>query len=135
MKVPTWIIPCLIVLAIAAGVETSKWIRIPSAELEIASEKVGTKSMRSVFIVDGVTCRDTAISAMSTLEDLIGVYHATAYASHNRIDVKFDPEKIDVTTIANAFSNPIFFEETGEILFNLYRVVEINGEPVELTGQ
>jgi len=129
VKAPSWIVPLLIIICIYAGVKTSEMIRIPSAELQVSEKNIGTKSVRAVFIVDGVTCRDTAISAMNNLKAVEGVYSATAYASHNRIDVEFDPEKVSVQQIADTFSEPVFMEETGEILFNVYRVVELNGKP------
>ncbi|MBN1297581.1 4Fe-4S dicluster domain-containing protein, partial [bacterium] len=124
------LIPLLIVGLTGAGLYGSRLVRIPSAEQVYTDKKPGTESVRSVFIIDGVTCRDTAITAMGTLSSLDGVYQAKAYASHNRIDVLYDPQTVTPLTVASAFENPVFMKETGEFIFNLYRVLEIDGESV-----
>jgi ferredoxin/copper chaperone CopZ len=133
VKVSQWLIPILIVMGTLAGVYGSRLIHIPSAEMVFNEEKSGTKISRAVFIVDGVTCRDTALSVMNNLKTVEGVHSVVAYASHNRIDVAFDPEITAPVLIGQSMEDPVFIEDTGEFLFNIYRVVEINGEPVELS--
>jgi len=128
-KIPAWVLPILIVLVISIGVQSANYIRIPSAEMSFA-EKTGTKLTRAVFIVDGVTCRDTAMSVMNNLKSAKGIYSAIAYASHSRIDVEFDPLVTGSGKIVKLMEDPVYIEATGEFLFNLYRVVEINGKPV-----
>lgn len=131
MTLPRWIIPVIIVAMTLAGVQGSKYIRIPSAEMTVSAEKSGTESVRGVFIVDGVLCRDTAINAMNNVKAVDGVLRITAYASHNRIDVEFDPNQTDPGQIRDALEGPVFMEDSGEFLFNVYRVVEMNGRRVD----
>ncbi|HPQ38951.1 MAG TPA: hypothetical protein PLV45_01130 [bacterium] len=133
MKLPRWIIPVVIVILTVAAVQGSKFIRIPSAEMEVSEEIPGTEPVRGVFIVEGVTCRDTAVSAMENAAAVDGVLRLTAYASHNRIDVAYDPARTGPQAIRSAIEGPVYQENTGEFVFNLYRVVEINGVPVPVS--
>ena len=132
MKIPQWIIPVLLVSAIICGVYSSTLIRIPSAEIVVDSEKVGTNSEHAVFIVDGASCKDKAIAAMENVKSINGIIKMTAYASHNRIDVEFDPGLTNLDDIVEAIEGPVFSEDGTEILFNVYKVVKINGKPVEV---
>ena len=132
MKIPQWIIPVLLVTAILGGVQASKLIRIPSAVIIVDSDYSGTNSERAVFIVKGASCRDKANEAMGSLKNLQGVIKATAFASHNRIEVDYNPDVTGIDAIVDKIEGPVFSEDGTEILFNVYQVVKINGKPVEV---
>ncbi len=131
MKVPAAIIPLLIVLLTAMGLNGTRYFRVPSAETILMEEPPGVESDRAVFIVDGVSCRDTALTAMGSLSGLSGVYRAEAYASYNRIDVVYNPDAVGTARIKEAFENPVFMSETGEFIFDMFHVIEINGKRIE----
>jgi hypothetical protein len=131
MKVSFFIIPVLIVGLTIAGLNGTSLFRIPSAELVIKEDDPEIETMRAVFIIDGVACRDLALTAMGNLSGLDGVYRGIAYASYNRIDVVYDPGLIDLAAIYEAFEDPVFVEDTGEFVFNMFKVLEVNGKRIE----
>ncbi len=129
MKVPLWIVPFLVVVVAASSVMMAGMFSIPSVTIEFERETTGNGQLNQVeMIVDGVTCVDMAKTASVNLESLAGVKKFVAYASHNRVVVYYDPEKVEINDIVKAIEDPVFFEETGEILFDLYKVVEIEGK-------
>jgi len=132
MTMPRAIVPLLIVLLTVAGLGAARLIAIPSVELDFSDAEGDTAApTREVsLLVDGVKCVDTALQAGSTLESLPGMKRFVAYASHNRVEVIYDPSRVDVEEIREALEGPVFDEETGEFLFGLYRIVEIDGKPV-----
>ena len=104
MKVSRWIVPILIVLLIAAGLSAAGLFAIPSVTVDFpVDEATGTELVRTVeFVVDGVMCVDTASRACSTLYELPGVIRYVAYASHNRVEITFDPARTNVEAIREA---------------------------------
>ena len=131
MKAPQWIVPALIVVLTLAGLGAARLIAIPSVTLGFDGSDAPGPSRTVVLLVDGVKCVDTARAAASALEDLPGPRRFVAFASRNRVEVTFNPEQIGVESLVEALEGPIFDEETGEFLFGLYEVVEIDGRPVE----
>lgn len=132
MKMPYWSVPLLIVLIAVSSVMTAGMFSIPSVtiDFEQSDPKFHKELDKVIFIVDGVKCVDTARDAAINLYDLDGIHKFTAYASHNRVEILYDSQKVDIDTIIQSIEDPIFVEETGEILFDLYTVRKIDGEPI-----
>jgi hypothetical protein len=131
MKVPQWVVPALIVVLTLIGLGAARLLAIPSVTLDLAEAGTAGPSRTVTLLVDGVKCVDTARTAASALEDLAGVRRFVAYASRNRVEITFNPEQIAVESLVEAVEGPLFDEETGEFLFGLYEVVEIDGRPVQ----
>jgi hypothetical protein len=126
MKIPVIIIPILIVTLAAAGLGASYLIRIPTAVMAFQENNAGTKTHQATYLLRGVSCRDLALTACGNLSGTEGIYKATAYASHNRIDVLYDPERISPNDIGGLFENPVYIKETGEYVFNMFKVIQID---------
>jgi hypothetical protein len=130
MNVPRWIVPLLVVLLAATGLGSSKLFAVPSVELDFEPAADGAPSREITLLVDGVKCVDTARQAASTLEGMPGVLRFVAYASRNRVDVAYDPARVEVEQILDALEGPVFDEKSGEFLFGLFKIVEIDGKPL-----
>jgi hypothetical protein len=132
MKVPNWIVPALVVALALAGLGGAKLFAIPSLELEFQDTglEAGSRTDTVELLVDGVRCVDTARRAASTLEDLPGVYRFVAYASRNRLEISYDPELLEIDQLVESLEGPVYDEESGEFLFHLFEVIEIDGRPV-----
>jgi len=130
--VSRYTVPLLVVLAAALGLGGARLFAIPSVELQLVPEgaESGGATAEVSLLVDGVKCVDTARWAASTLEELPGVHRFVAYASRNRVDVTYDPSQIDVGQIRAAIEGPVHDEESGEFLFGMFEIVEIDGRPV-----
>ena len=132
MRVPPWIVPLLVVLLALLGLGGSKLFAIPSVEIDFpaAAEEAAPEGRIVEMLVGGVKCVDTARRAASALEDLPGIQRYVAFASRNRIEVTYDPERATVEQLREAIEGPIFDKDSGEFLFNLFEVIEIDGKPV-----
>jgi hypothetical protein len=132
MKLPKWIVLPLIVIMTLVGLGSARLMAIPSLTLDYpAADPEAAGPLRTVtMLVDGVRCVDTARQAASTLEELPGVKRFVAYASRNRVEVSFDPAQISVDAVCEALEGPVWDQETGEVHFHLFKVVELDGNPV-----
>ena len=132
MRVPPIVVPILVVVLALLGLGGAKLFAIPSLELDFpAAEEESAPRGRSVeMLVEGVMCVDTALRAASALEELPGLYRYVAYASRNRVEVTFDPARLEVAEIREALEGPVYDEPSGEFLFNQFEVIEIDGKPV-----
>lgn len=132
MKVPRWIVPGLVILLTAAGLSAARLFAIPSLALDFSvDEAMGRESTQTaVFLVDGLKCVDTARRAASTLKGLPGVIRYVAYASHNRVEITFDPARINIEALREAIEGPVYDEEAGRVLFHLFKVLEIDRKEV-----
>lgn len=131
MRMPVQIIPLLIVTVTLLGLSGTNLFRIPSAEVAFMEIPGGVEPVRAVFIVNGVTCRDMALSAIGILAGKPGIYKVEAYASHNRIDVIYNADVAEPAAIGKALEDPVFVKETGEFIFDRFEVLEINGKRIE----
>ena len=127
--VPGWSVPALVVLFAAAGVGGARLFAVPSVALDL-SPASGGERRTTVLVVDGVKCVDTAERAAGQVKGLAGVSRFVAYASRNRVEVTFDPARSSVAQIVEAFEGPLREPATGEYLFHVYRVVEVDGVKV-----
>ena len=128
-RVPGWTVPALVVLFAASGVGGARLFAVPSVAIDLLPASHGERRT-TVLVVDGVKCVDTAERAARQLKGLAGVSRYVAYASRNRVEVTFDPSLSSGTRIVEALEGPVHEPATGEYLFHVYRVVEIDGVKV-----
>lgn len=130
MRAPAWIIPVLVVVCAAAGVGGSKLLVAPSVVHTFATTGPTADARTAQMVVDGVKCVDTAERAVAQLKDVDGVLKCVAYASRARLDVTYDPARTGAAAIREALEAPVLVPATGEYLFGLYQVVELDGEKI-----
>lgn len=131
MRAPTWIIPALVVACAAAGVGGAKLVVAPSLTQVYAVAAPGASTRTSVFVVEGVKCVDTAERAARQLADVPGVLSLEAFASRARVEVTYDAALTGAEAIRDAFEGPVHEPATGEYLFGLYTVIEMDGLKIE----
>ena len=131
MRAPAWIVPVLVVACAAGGVAGAKLLVAPSLSEIYAVAAPDAPTRTSVFVVEGVKCVDTAERAARQLQGLAGVQRLEAYASRARVEVTYDPAVASAAAIREAFEAPVHDPATGEYLFGLYRVIEMDGEKIE----
>jgi hypothetical protein len=129
VKVPDWSVPALVVFFALAGVGGARLFAVPSVVLDLSPASTGSHRT-TVLVVDGVKCVDTAERAAGQVKGLPGFSRFVAYASRNRVEVTFDPAVSGVAQIVEAIEGPVHDPTTGEYLFHVYRVVEIDGGKV-----
>jgi copper chaperone CopZ len=130
MKAPAWIIPLLVVACTAAGVGGSRLLVAPSLVHTFAQAGPTADARTAQMVVEGVKCVDTAERAAAQLKDVDGVLKCVAYASRARLDVTYDPARTSAAAIREALEAPVLIPATGEYLFGLYQVVELDGEKI-----
>ena len=90
-----------------------------------------TDARTSQFVVQGVKCVDTAERAAKQLDGVAGVQRLEAFASRARLEVTYDPAQVDAAALREAIEAPVHDEATGEYLFGLYEVIEMDGVKIE----
>jgi len=131
MRAPAWIVPALVVAAAALGVGGARFLAAPSVVREYDAAPASGPLSVATFVVQGVRCVDTAAQAAGQLDGRAGVHRLTAWASQARLEVAFDPAATGVAAIRDALEAPVYDEATGEFVFGVYRVREIDGVKVE----
>lgn len=130
MRAPAWLVPLLVAACAAAGVAGARLLVAPSVVREYASPgavKDAAALRTSVLVVKGVKCVDTAERAAKLLDGVAGVRRLEAFASRGRLEVTYDPESVDAPRLREALEAPVHEPATGEYLFGLYEVVEMDG--------
>ena len=130
MRAPQWVVPVLVALCAGLGLGAGKLVAVPSVVQELAPE-TGNPLRTTVFVVDGVRCVDTAAGAARQLVGLPGAVHFTAYASRNRVEIRYDPAATSPAALREALEGPVYDEASGEYHFRVYGVVEMDGVKVE----
>lgn len=128
MTATRWIVPALVVLAAAAGIGGARVFSAPSVTREFAASAERLHTVR--FIVQGLKCVDTAERVASQLEDEPGVVRYAAYASRNEARVTYDAAVTGPEALREAIEGPVIIRRTGEILFNQFKVVSIDGRKI-----
>jgi copper chaperone CopZ len=130
MRAPAWIIPVLVVVCTAAGIGGSRLLVAPSLVHTFADAAPTADARTAQMVVEGVKCVDTAERAVAQLNELDGVLKCVAYAARARLDVTYDPARTSAPAIREALEAPVLVPATGEYLFGLYQVVELDGEKI-----
>ena len=129
MRVSRWLVPLLVALAAAAGIWGARLFAAPSYAQEYAAASAHRPETVQ-FIVRGLKCVDTARTVARQLEETPGVLRFVAYASRNEAQVTYDASLTDPQILKDAIEGPIFSDLSGEILFNQYEVLSIDGNKI-----
>jgi copper chaperone CopZ len=135
VKAPRWIVPLLVLACAALGLGGSRLLVAPSITRDFSRAVPGAAVRTAVFVVDGIRCVDTAERAARQLSGMPGVIRFTAFASRARADVTYDPSVTGVVAIREALEGPVHDPASGEYLFGLYTVLEINGVKTDRTAE
>ena len=130
MRAPAWIVPALVVVAAAAGVGGARLFAAPSVVRDFGAAAPEGAVRRAVFVVDGVRCVDTAQRAADQLAGTPGVVRFAAWASRAKVEITFDPAVTDASALREAIEGPVHDATTGEYLFGVYSVREVDGVKV-----
>lgn len=132
MRAPAWLVPVLVVASAAGGVAGARLAVAPSIVREYApAGAAAATAQTSVFVVKGVKCVDTAERAAKQLDGMAGLQRLEAFASRARLEVTYDPALVDAAALRDALEAPVHDAATGEYLFGLYEVVEMDGVKIE----
>lgn len=131
MRSPAWLVPLLVIACAAGGVAGSRLLTAPSLTLTGTPAGPDAVPRTSVFVVSGVKCVDTAARAASQLVELPGLCELRAFAARARLEVTYDPALLGAAEIVAALEGPVLEPSTGEYLFGLYKVIEIDGRKID----
>jgi polyferredoxin len=121
LPIPGWSIAILLVLGTAGGLLAAEAVAFPTYERRFAPDEGTIETV--TFTVEGVRCRDTAITAVDRLEGVEGVAAAVAYAADGRLDIMYDTERSSPEAIQEALETGFVHDEsTGEFWFQRYKV-------------
>ena len=125
----TMVVPILIVLITVGALYGATVFAIPSVVVEYPPGPHPSAHVQTVvMIVDGVRCVDTAATAAMGLNDTPGVMRCEAFASHSRLEVTFDPQVTTPEALRESIEGPIYDTETGNFLFNQFKVARIDNK-------
>ncbi len=123
------VVPILIVLITAGALFGASVFAIPSVVIEYPfTGQPSGRVQTTVMIVDGVRCVDTARTAAMGLNDVPGVLQCKAFASHSRLEITYDSGLTGVEALREAIEGPIYDRETGNFLFNQFKVARIDNQ-------
>jgi len=126
VRIPQWVIPTLVILCAVLGIGGARLLAVPSVVKEYSAAPAA-HPRTTLLVVSGVKCVDTAERAANQLKDLPGVLRFAAYASRNRVEVTFDPDRVGVQDIREAIEGPVYDEGTQETQFHVFQVLEVDG--------
>jgi copper chaperone CopZ len=122
-------IPAGVILAAALGVGASRLAVVPSFERDF--EPAGRAELaRSILVVKGLKCVDTAQRVGGQLEGVKGVKRFVAFASQHRADISYDPALVTPEALVDAIEGPVYDKGTGMITFGDFKVLEVDGKKV-----
>lgn len=131
MKAPQWVVPALVLAFAVLGVGGARFLAFPSVVKEFGAG-AGRGLPTVVMVVSGVKCVDTAERAAKQFAEVPGVVRFVAYASRNRVEVTFDPAQTGPSKLREALEGPVYDEVSGETLFGVFKVLELDGRDVTL---
>ncbi len=128
-KVSPWWIPTAVLVLALFGIGSASLVAVPSYTRDFQPAAAARRGQRTtVLLVEGLRCVDTAERAAVQLEGAPGIIRFEAFASRNRAEVTY-ATRTDPAAIIQAIESPVYNEETGEVAFGVYRVVEVDGIP------
>jgi copper chaperone CopZ len=129
MRVSPWWIPAAVLVLALLGIGSANLVAVPSYTRDFqsaaAADAAGFRT--AVLLVEGLRCVDTAERAAAQLEGAPGVIRFVAFASRNRAELTYDPARTGPAAIVGAIEGPVYNEATGEVAFQVYRVLEVDG--------
>ena len=131
MKIPQYTVPILVIAATLAGLGIAEMFAIPTVEIDFASAPLETTQDTPPriavvkLLIPAVRCADTARSAAGNLEEVDGVLSYVSFASHNRVEITYDPGVTDPSALIEAIEGPVYDATSGEFHFGVFVVAEI----------
>ncbi len=113
MRIPRFVIPILIAVALVGGYFLRTAFTQPTTSIKY-SDKAGKMS---VFIVDGLKCAGTAAFFSSLYDSMPGIYGITTYATEHKAVFNYEPEIIDQDSIKAIMEADIIFEDGSSAQF------------------
>ncbi len=130
-KLSGWLVPALIIGMTGVGIVGADLIKIPSITRSYSKTDINAPSVRkTVFVVDGVRCVDTARVAAEQLKEVKGTIELTAYAASGRLEIIFDSLITDIPSLQKAIEDPLYDEIKDRYIFNRYKVIDIDGRSI-----
>ncbi len=127
---PRVAVPAVVALLVVGGLWGGSIYAIPSFSQEFANADSAVE-LRSVRLqVQGVKCVDTAKLAATVFEGMGGIVSFVAYASRNEVVIDFDASQTTVEAIVKTMNGPVYIKSSGEFIFHIYQVLQIDGKPV-----
>ncbi len=129
MRAPWLAIPLAILAAALLGVFSARIFAAPSWTEEYPAGRDLRAPVETVVMrVEGLRCVDTARTLTRQLAGVAGVARCVCYASRNEARIDFDPARVGPAAIREAIEAPVFDEESGEIRFDQFSVLSIDGK-------
>jgi hypothetical protein len=120
-------VPALVAVLAMTGIGGARLFAAPSVVRDFGAAPPGAATRQVVFIVQGVRCVDTAERAARQLAEAPGVIRFTAWAARARVEVTYDPAVTTASALQEALEGPVYDEQTGEFLFGVFAVREMQG--------
>lgn len=126
MRISGWVVPLLVALAALLGIGGARRLAAPSYSRDFAAVPSGrTETAR--LVVRGLKCTDTARRLGEQLAAEPGILRYVAYASRNEAQVTYDGAVTGPPAIRAAIEVPVVDAASGEIDFQAFEVVSIDG--------
>lgn len=127
---PRLAVPAILLILTLAGLAGGSIIVVPSFAREYNQESDAGQTRTVSFTVDGVRCVDTAEIASTVFDGFDGILSFTAYGSRNEVVLEYDAAVIGVEMLKKIMEGPVHDEESGQFVFHVFKVLEIDGHPV-----
>jgi hypothetical protein len=103
MKIPKYVLPCLVVVALFGGYALRTVFTHPTTSIALAGG--GGKTL--TCIVDGVKCKGTATFFSRLYEATPGIQNIETYATEHRVIFTYDPAVISPDGIRGIMEAPV----------------------------
>ena len=107
MRLPTYVIPVLVTLALLAGYGLRTSFTRPTSVQTFAE---GNWS-KATFVIDGVRCKGTAVFLSSLYEDIPGILGIETFAGERTAVFTYDPKVVTQDRIREIMEAPIPFQD------------------------
>ena len=107
MRLPTYVIPVLVTLALLAGYGLRTSFTRPTS-VQTFAEGTGSKA---TFVIDGVRCKGTAVFLSSLYEDIPGILGIETFAGERTAVFTYDPKVVTRDRIRAIMEAPIPFKD------------------------
>ena len=107
MRLPTYVIPVLVTLALLAGYGLRTSFTRPTS-VQTFAEGTGSKA---TFVIDGVRCTGTAVFLSSRYDDIPGILGIETFAGERTAVFTYDPKVVTQDRIREIMEAPIPFQD------------------------
>jgi hypothetical protein len=107
MRLPRFIIPAFVALALFGGYFLRSAFTQPTTNVAFNAEK-GTQA---TFIVDGLKCKGTAAFFTSLYDSVPGIIGIETFATEYEAIITYDPDMITRDSIKSVMEKDVIFED------------------------